>query len=32
MGSTKDLGQSPRVGLTPKDRKETSVLVHIERM
>jgi len=32
MVSGKDLGQSPRTGLTHKDSEETSALVHIERL
>src|SRR3972149_673012 len=32
MVSSKDLGQSPRTGLTHKDSKETSALMHIERL
>jgi transcriptional regulator with GAF, ATPase, and Fis domain len=32
MVSGKDLGQSPKVGLTHKDNKETSALLHIERL
>ena len=32
MVSGKDLGHSPRVGLIHKDNKETSALLHIERL
>jgi len=32
MVSSKDLGQSPRTGLTHKDSEETSALLHIERL